>query len=254
MRDARRPLRERTSAGVSSPSDGRSSRANCGSSLALPALWRKMTTIDARLIADYITVKPTRVVERKPAIDSSPRPSRCAGSCAKSLLRWKGRPAIRRRAASTYRSAKPHQDRADIVLLEQAFGRVGRSPARPCPTPRLLCSMPGIGATLAYTLLALLPKLGQVGRRQIAALVGLAPYAFDSGRSVGSAHLWRSQRSATRSTCQPWLRSGSPGAAHLHHRLVAAGREGESRDRRAHAQMLTTLNAMRRDGDSWTEE
>ena len=38
--------------------------------------------------------------------------------------------------------------------------------------------MPGVGATLAYTLLALLPELGQIGRKQIAALVGLAPYAF----------------------------------------------------------------------------
>jgi transposase len=47
--------------------------------------------------------------------------------------------------------------------------------------------MPGVGATLAYTLLALLPELGQIGRKQIAALVGLAPYAFDRVGSAGSA-------------------------------------------------------------------
>ena len=46
----------------------------------------------------------------------------------------------------------------------------------------LLTSMQGVGPTLAFTLVALLPELGQMSRKQIAALVGLAPYDFDSGR------------------------------------------------------------------------
>jgi transposase len=45
----------------------------------------------------------------------------------------------------------------------------------------LLTSMQGVGPTLAFTLVALLPELGQMSRKQIAALVGLAPYDFDSG-------------------------------------------------------------------------
>jgi transposase len=40
----------------------------------------------------------------------------------------------------------------------------------------LLTSMRGVGPTLAFTLIALLPELGQISRKQIAALVGLAPY------------------------------------------------------------------------------
>ena len=197
-----------------------------------------MTTIDARLIADYITVKPTRVVERKPAIEQFAETVTMRRQLCEEPIKVE-RQASHLEDALLQLIAQRSLIRieADIVLLEQAFGRVGRSPARPCPTPRLLCSMPGIGATLAYTLLALLPKLGQVGRRQIAALVGLAPYAFDSGRSVGSAHLWRSHSGPQHALhASPGYVPVHPALRTFHHRLVAAAREGESRDRRAHAQ------------------
>jgi len=46
----------------------------------------------------------------------------------------------------------------------------------------LLASVPGIGKTIARTLIAELPELGSLGRRQIAALVGLAPWTRQSGQ------------------------------------------------------------------------
>jgi transposase len=52
---------------------------------------------------------------------------------------------------------------------------------------RLLSSMPGVGPVLACTLLALLPELGRMSRKQVAALVGVAPYAFESGTLKGQA-------------------------------------------------------------------
>lgn len=45
----------------------------------------------------------------------------------------------------------------------------------------LLTSMPGVGPILAATLLAELPELGRLDRRQVAALAGVAPVAKDSG-------------------------------------------------------------------------
>ena len=50
------------------------------------------------------------------------------------------------------------------------------------------CSPDPVSVTM--TLLALLPELGQIGRKQIAALVGLAPYDFDSGRFRGQRHIY----------------------------------------------------------------
>jgi transposase len=54
----------------------------------------------------------------------------------------------------------------------------------------LLRSVPGIGPTTARTLLAELPELGQLDRRRIAALVGVAPMNCDSGQYRGQRHIW----------------------------------------------------------------
>jgi len=53
----------------------------------------------------------------------------------------------------------------------------------------VLCSIPGIGATTAAILIAELPELGQIGQKQIAALVGVAPINHDSGLNRGQAHI-----------------------------------------------------------------
>lgn len=62
----------------------------------------------------------------------------------------------------------------------------------------LLQSVKGIGPVIASSLLALLPELGQLNRRQIAALVGLAPFNRDSGRYRGKRRIWGG-RAAVRS-------------------------------------------------------
>lgn len=54
---------------------------------------------------------------------------------------------------------------------------------------QLLRSIPGIGDIAAATLVAELPELGRVGKKQIAALVGVAPMNRDSGLSRGEAHI-----------------------------------------------------------------
>lgn len=54
----------------------------------------------------------------------------------------------------------------------------------------LLQSVPGIGPTIARTLLAELPELGTLSRRAIAKLVGVAPLNADSGRWRGQRHIW----------------------------------------------------------------
>ena len=77
-------------------------------------------------------------------------------------------------------SSKPGQSHlarieADIALLDKRLAELVAAQPDLARRFRLLCSTSGVGATLAYTLLALLPELGQIGRKQIAALVGLAP-------------------------------------------------------------------------------
>ena len=54
----------------------------------------------------------------------------------------------------------------------------------------LLRSVPGVGEQLSLTLLAHLPKLGTLDRRQIASLVGVAPFNRDSGTLRGKRTIW----------------------------------------------------------------
>jgi transposase len=53
----------------------------------------------------------------------------------------------------------------------------------------MLCSVLGVGAVLAQTLIALLPELGRLSRRAIAGLVGVAPYDDDSGSHSDAGHI-----------------------------------------------------------------
>ena len=54
----------------------------------------------------------------------------------------------------------------------------------------LLRTVPGVGEQLSLTLLANLPELGTLDRRQIAALVGVAPCNRDRGAMRGKRHVW----------------------------------------------------------------
>jgi transposase len=54
----------------------------------------------------------------------------------------------------------------------------------------LLDSVPGVGPVLISSLVAELPELGTVNRKQIAALVGVAPFNNDSGQSRGRRRIW----------------------------------------------------------------
>lgn len=53
-----------------------------------------------------------------------------------------------------------------------------------------LCSVKGIGLVTASSIMAYLPELGEVGRHEIAALAGIAPYNDDSGKHEGARHIW----------------------------------------------------------------
>ncbi len=117
----------------------------------------------------------------------------------------------------------------------------------------LLQSVPGVGPTLARTLLAQLPELGHLDRRQIAALVGVAPLARDSGTHRGRRQCWGG-RPALRSVLymaalvaarwNPVLRA-------FYARLRAAGKPGKVALVAVARKLLTILNAMLRDQRRW---
>ena len=86
---------------------------------------------------------------------------------------------------------------AHIACLEQELSDLDkglRQTLRQSPVWRekddLLRTVPGVGEQLSLTLLANLPELGTLNRREIAALVGVAPYNRDSGTRRGKRAVW----------------------------------------------------------------
>lgn len=76
-----------------------------------------------------------------------------------------------------------------IKALDRAISTLIRSQHDLAGSRRQLCSMPGIGPVTATTLVALMPELGRVNDKQIAALAGLAPFNHDSGAQRGQRHI-----------------------------------------------------------------
>lgn len=106
---------------------------------------------------------------------------------------------------------------------------------------------------LATTLLAKLPELGRLSRREIAALAGVAPVNRDSGSHRGQRSVWggrSSVRTALYMGALAAVRSGPPVRA-LYGRLVARGKPKKVALVAWMRKLLVTYNAVIRDGEMW---
>ena len=145
---------------------------------------------------------------------------------------------------------------AHIAWLEQELSDLDkglRQTLRRSPVWReqddLLRTVPGVGEQVSLTLLANLPELGTLNRRQIAALVGVAPYNRDSGtlrgkRSRVRAVLYMGALVASRHN--PVIRD-------FYQRLLAAGKPKKVALVACMRKLLVVLNAMLKHGSSWCD-
>jgi transposase len=117
----------------------------------------------------------------------------------------------------------------------------------------LLRSVPGIGPTVARTLLAELPELGHLDRRAIAALVGVAPFNRDSGQWRGRRMIWGGRASVRAVLYMGALVAArfNPPMRVFYQRLRAAGKPAKVALVAVMRKLLTTLNAMMKHQTSW---
>jgi len=117
----------------------------------------------------------------------------------------------------------------------------------------LLISVPGIGTKIARTLLAEMPELGRLDRRQIAALTGVAPFNRDSGTLRGRRTIAGGRtvvRSALYMSVLVSIRRNLP-LAHTYHRLRASGKPAKVAIVACMRKLVTILNAILRDKKPW---
>ena len=215
----------------------------------------KTDALDARVIARFAE-----------AVQPAVRPLPTAQAQMLSDLVARRRQVVDRLGAelNRHRQARAaqlqHRIAGHVAWLRQALGELDRDIAqliRSSPVWRAqetrLTSMPGIGDGTAQALIADLPELGQLDRRRIAALVGLAPFNRDSGQWRGRRMIGGGRPAVRRALYMATIVAiqYNPAIAAGYPRLVSGGRPKKVALVAAMRKLLTTLNAMLRDQRPW---
>jgi len=117
----------------------------------------------------------------------------------------------------------------------------------------LLQSVPGVGPATSHMLLAALPELGTLGRRQMASLVGLAPFNRDSGKLRGQRTIWGGRADVR---CALYMAAVSaircnPAIRAFYQRLRNNGKKAKVALTACMRKLLTILNSLLRNHCPW---
>jgi transposase len=141
----------------------------------------------------------------------------------------------------------------ELADLDDELGRTLRQSPVWCEREALLRSVPGIGPTVALTLVAELPELGQLDRKRIATLVGLAPLNCDSGTLRGKRVVWGGRGRVRRALYMAALVATryNPLIRRFYLRLLAAGKPKMVALTACMHKLLLILNAILRHSTPW---
>lgn len=215
----------------------------------------KNDRLDARIIARFVAALPTRPLVRHKHLERLAElvtaRAQLVGllTTCQNQARRREDPLVRRIDARRLKAIA-----ADIKRLDQKIAAAVAADAALKAKEDMLRSMKGVGPVLAHTLLALLPELGQLTRKKIAALVGVAPFEDQSGKRQGVRSI-QGGRPAVRSAL---YMAALVAAAHnpvfkrYREQLRAIGKKPKVAIVAVMRKMITTLNAMLRDNSCWS--
>jgi transposase len=214
----------------------------------------KTDALDAQLLARFADV-----------IRPTPRPLLAAQAQALSALLARRRQVIgmlvaeQQRLGTALSPVRPRIE-AHIAWLRQELAQLDaelQATIRESPVwrekERLLRTVPGVGPVLSMTLVADLPELGQLNRKQIAALVGLAPLNCESGRLRGRRIIWGGRGRVRAALYMSTLVAvkHNPVLRAFYDRLLAAGKPKKVALIACMHKLLLTLNALLRQAVAW---
>ncbi len=164
------------------------------------------------------------------------------------------------RLGTAARSLRP-RIQAHVAWLEQELDDLDeelRQTLHQSPVWRekenLLRTVPGVGEQLSLTLLAYLPELGTLDRRQIAALVGVAPFNRDSGTLRGKRTVWGGRARVRGALYMGALTASrhNPVIRVFYQRLLAAGKPKKLALTACMRKLLIILNSMLKHRSPWS--
>jgi transposase len=142
----------------------------------------------------------------------------------------------------------------EILLIDKRLAQLIADDPDLAAKDRLIRSMPGAGPVLSHTLLAMVPELDDADRREIAALVGLAPFDDDSGKRKGRRAI-RGGRMEVRNVIYMAALSAArynPPLKAFKARLIAAGKTPKMALVAVARRMLGIIIALLRSGQEWS--
>ncbi len=155
---------------------------------------------------------------------------------------------VRRNINALLRTLKQYIREIDLKIDKTLFEDAERA-----ELSELLQTVPGVGPGVSRTLLIDLPELGHLGRREISSLVGVAPFAKDSGTIRGSRRI-RGGRASVRTALYLAAMTASrfnPVLRDLYERLRQAGKPPKLAFIAVARKLLTILNAIAREKTAW---
>lgn len=214
----------------------------------------KTDALDAKVIARFgvaadLKLRPVRDEERMALSDLVTRRRQVVAM----LTQEKNR--LKRAAAPVDEDIRQH-----IAFLEKRLRSLDdgiRNALKQNPayseSAALMMTMPGVGIGTASVLVAQCPELGAVNRREIAVLVGTAPFSRDSGAFSGTRAIFGGRanvRTQLYMACVSAIRC-NPVLKPFYARLIAAGKKPKVALTACMRKMITILNAMLKTGTPW---
>jgi transposase len=217
----------------------------------------KTDPIDARVLAKFAELASPRLSEKR---SKNGAELRDLVACRRQLCQARAQQYNRR--CSTFSKASLRSVDSVIAAMDKQIEALDRQIRDLIDDDdefknldRLLRSVPGVGPTLSATLLTELRELGQADRRQIGALVGVAPFNADSGPVKGKRRI-----RGGRTTLRCVLYMGTLAALRFNpiiktfaDRLKAAGKQNKVVISACMRKLMALLNAMVRDNLTWDQ-
>lgn len=218
----------------------------------------KTDAVDARMLADFAGVlvrRPDLASFIRPVSDDKQQTLAALVTRRRQLLTMLG--AERQRLQLAIAKVRPSLEAMIVAIraqLDDVEAQLVDHVQEHYETlDKLLRSASGIGAIASATLIAELPELGKLNRREIAALVGVAPLANDSGNSRGRRRVQGGRCEVRRVLYMATLTAAryNPAIKAFYQRLLGAGKLPKVALVACMRKLLTTLNAMVKTNKNW---
>lgn len=217
----------------------------------------KTDAVDAKVLVEFARLASPRLAQKR---SKNRAELEALVTCRRQLLHVRTE-QTNRRGATASRAALRSIDAVlktldrQVLELERQIARLIESDDEFGHLDKLLQSVPGVGPVLSSTLLAELMELGTAGRRQVGALVGVAPFNCDSGRFKGKRRI-RGGRASVRSVLYMATLAAmrfNPVIRRFAERLRATAKLDMVIVVACMRKFLSILNAMVREGITWDQ-